>query len=253
MSTDTTSTCSFQLVLKCSSTDTTSTETVQLKSFPRKVLDLKEHIQEVLSIPLCTQVIQHESTVLNDSDSLKLFRIRSGDTLNVLYEAKAECAEVEKVVMWLQTLLSLFDSHLPSPADESPSESEIELKKAVQGGLLQSLHKGLFALSEVKEMNMLYFLYTGGVELLLKIYSLLVKQEWSTCLRFLKYFELSIINALYYLCIKFDLRNILIKQGCTELCIQSLLRLKIPRGVKLNSPDTILPNVVASAVGTLCK
>ena len=86
-------TCLFQLVLKCTSTSTTSTETLKLKSFPQKVLDIKEHIQEVLSIPLCTQSIHHESTVLNDSDDLSVHRIRGGDTLYVSYEARAECAD----------------------------------------------------------------------------------------------------------------------------------------------------------------
>ena len=247
--------CLFQLVLKCTSTSTTSTETLKLKSFPQKVLDIKEHIQEVLSIPLCTQIIHHESTVLNDSDDLSVHRIRGGDTLYVTYEARAECAEVESALRWLTTLLTAFSTHLPATTDETQSEAEVRLVTAIRQGFLEALRKGLFLPwdSEVRQMNKVYFLSIGGLEVLLKLYSILLQQEWQKCLPLLKRLAVSVINALYNLASTFQHRNVLIRHGCIELCMQSLLRVKVPRAVRIDAGDVISQDVVASAMGTLCK
>ena len=209
-----TSECSFQLLLK-SSTANTSPATVRSKTltfdcYPKTTLDLKREVQKQFQIPTFAQTVQYEQVTLSDSDCLQAVRIRIGDTLQITYQSEAECVEIDVAVTWLGELANHFQAHLPSLSDETPSEGEYWLIIGNQQGSTDQLRKRLFIPwhSDVKQMNKRYFLHTGGVALLLEAYSLLLKKDWQDCTPELQSFELTCLNALYHLVSTFELRQV---------------------------------------------
>ena len=118
--------CTFELELMCSSTQSVETRALTLESFPESVLDIKQHIEEEFNIPVYSQVIRYDSVVLKDSEDLRSLRIRTGDTLHVTFEAKAECADVREIKRWLDDVACEFDDHLPSlGVSSSPAQRRL--------------------------------------------------------------------------------------------------------------------------------
>ena len=254
--------CSFEAVLNlsCITSKQVETKTVKCVSFPKDALDLKQKIEDDFSIPVCAQTLRYESTVLSDSDDLRSMCLRTGDTLHLTYRSKADCPEVQSVVKWLRSLLDLFQVHVPSLLDPVPSDGENALNTAIQQGFMEELRNKVFTPwgSNIKQMNKDYFISIGGLDTLVKLYSLLLTQDWHMCPTNVKHLELSFPVALYHIASTYRLRKVLIKYGCLELLMDSLLLFKIKRGERFidsqqNSSSSLLRDLIGTAMGTLCK
>ena len=253
--------CSFEIVLHCTSTEEVVTKTITLATYPKIAHELKQKIEDDFNVPICAQTLQYESTVLFDSDDFKSNHLRSGDTIHLTYRSKADCSEVLSVVTWLKSLLGLFQVHLPSLSDEVPSDGENALQTAIQEGFMQELRDKVFSPwdSEVKQMNKDYFISVGGLDTLVRLYSLLLTQDWHMCPENVKHLVLTCPVALYYIAATYKFRRVLIKYGCIELLMDSLLLLKLKRGERVTvvggaqGDSLILQELMASAMGTLCK
>ena len=169
------------------------TKTLTLDCYPQSTMDIKKEIQKEFQIPTFAQTVQYEQITLSDSSSPRSVHIRNGDTLQITYESAAECIEIDEVVAWLNQLDNLFKVHLPCSSDETPTEGEV-LLDAINPEKLMDLFIPWHL--KLKHMNRRYFLHAGGVDLLLKVYSVLVKQEWQDCTQKLKSFELTCLKAL---------------------------------------------------------
>ena len=248
--------CTFELELMCSSTQSVETKALTLESFPESVLDIKQHIEEEFNIPVYSQVIRYDSMVLKDSEDLRSLRIRTGDTLHVTFEAKAECADVREAKRWLDDVAREFEGHLPSVIGPE-GLGEIALNTATQQGLVQKLESELFSplTSETKEMNMKYFVEIGGLKALCKVYSLILKQEWSLSPLTVKRLELVLLITLIHLACTFEIRQALIQYGCVELCMQSFMRVEAQKGNGYLGDDNsyYMAAVLESAIWALCK
>jgi len=253
--------CSFEIVLCCTSTEEVVTKTVTFVTYPKSARDLKQKIEDDFNIPICAQTLQYESTVLVDSDDLRSICLRSGDTIHLTYRSKANCSEVLNVVTRLKSLLGLFQVHLPSLSDEVPSDGENALQTAIQEGFMQELRNDVFSPwdSDVKQMNKDYFISIGGLDTLVRLYSLLLTQDWHMCPENVKHLVLTCPVALYHIAATYKLRRVLIKHGCIELLMNSLLLVKLKRGERVTvaggtqRDSLILRDLMGSAMGTLCK
>ena len=172
----------------------------------------------------------------------------------------ADCLEVQSVVRWLRSLLDLFQAHVPSLLDPLPSDRENALNTAIQQGFMEELRNNVFTPwgSNIKQMNKDYFISIGGLDTLVKLYSLLLAQDWHMCPTNVKHLELSFPVALYHIASTYRLRKVLIKYGCLELLMESLLLFKLKRGERVidsrqNSSSSLLRDLIGTAMGTLCK
>ena len=254
--------CSFEAVLNlsCITSKQVETKTIKFVSFPKDALDLKQKIEDEFSIPVCAQTLRYESTVISDSDDLRSICLRTGDTLHLTYRSKADCPEVQSVVRWLRSLLDLFQVHVPSLLDPLPSDGENALNTAIQQGFMEELRNNVFTPwgSNIKQMNKDYFISIGGLDTLVKLYSLLLAQDWHMCPTNVKHLELSFPVALYHIASTYRLRKVLIKYGCLELLMESLLLFKLKRGERVidsrqNSSSSLLRDLIGTAMGTLYK
>lgn len=243
-----------KVTLKCSSTNETSRGTLMLDPLPpHSLLHVKQQIEKAFSIPTYIQVVAYESNVLSDTDILESVHFRSGDTLHVTFQARAECTEVQTLISWLQVLIASFQSHLPTISDKlPPPKGLVLLNTAIQNGFLENLRKELFMPwdSDVKQMNKTYFLQNGGLPLTLQLHSLLLGQVWQSAPIALQRLERGCLNSLYHLASTYKFRPLMIRKGCIESCVRSLLREQLTPQTRYS---TILLDVIASAMGTLCK
>ena len=104
-------------------------------------------------------------------------------------------------------------------------------------------------------MNKKYFVEIGGLKALCKIYSLILKQEWSLSPLSVKKLELVLLKTLFHLSATFEIRQVVIQYGCVELCMQSFMRVEAKKGNGYLGDDNrgYMAAVLQSAIETLCK
>ena len=185
----------LNVLLNCELSKSSETKQAHFQSLPTTPLEIKKKIEEDFSIPSCVQTLHYQSMILKDSDQLQNTHFRSGDTFTVDYPAQAECKVIQKVIQWLKELYELLKSieENLSCSDKVESEEEHDqlmtslvskiedvIDEGENSGLIEALSATLFAPWGDKEKltNCFYFQQEGGVNVLTKIYGILVDKEW---------------------------------------------------------------------------
>ena len=180
----------LNVLLNCELTKSSETKQVHFKSLPTTPLEIKKKIEEDFSIPSCVQTLHYQSMILKDSDQLQHTHFRSGDTFTVDYPIEAECEMVRNVIKWLKELYEVVKSieeNISSPDEESNhliSSNFRKIQNLIQEGdrddtiAALSLTLLLPYTNKVKLMNKFYFQLEGGLDTLMKIFGILVNNEW---------------------------------------------------------------------------
>ena len=255
----------FGLVLRCTQTGATEERQLGFVSPPETVRDVKIRIENDYNIPVCVQTLVFESHVLKDDTNLESVRIRSGDTFHVSYYADGNCKEVVEVISWFGTLLAALKVENPSISGGISNDLEELLSVGIEAEFVEDLAFEYFFpwLDGKKYANKLHFVHNGGVEIVMAVYTLLLRHPWSNCRLKLKYIEYGILRVLWNLSETFALRRLIIKHDGLQMCMKSLLRKKLEEGQPIEdreSPghqvlnrDWILIENIGAALGTLCK
>jgi hypothetical protein len=176
----------LNVLLKCEVSKTSKIKQVHFQSLPTTPLEIKKKIEEDFSIPSCIQTLHYQSMILKDSDQLLHTHFRSGDTFTVDYPIEAECKVVQNVIKWLRQLYDVLKSIgecVSSPRAEKDLNRR-KLKNLLLAGendnIIETLSVTLFSPSreEKKMMNRSYFHQEGGLDVLMKVYGILVSKEW---------------------------------------------------------------------------
>lgn len=251
--------CVFFVELTCSKTKTTVHQTITLDAYPSSAAQIKDEIQRECSVPVFTQTLWYESAVLKDTDVPSSLHMRSGDSLQVTFESTAECDKLEQVLGWLASITQSFEAHVPSKADTEPSSAAVALTQGISEGMLRKLSRDVFRPyeSDVKQMNKRFLIHNGGLEILSRLFALILNQKWDLSPMILKHLERDCLQALYHIASTFENRELLIRHGCLEVCMRSLLRVRRDQLVELHpvyvAEDAMLVDLQACAMGTLCK
>ena len=201
--------------------------------------------------------------LINEND-LKAARLRSGDAITVFYLSEGDCEEIVKVLSWMGLILaSLKQKGGLCYGCEINQELNRLLIYGIECEHIENLAFDYFYpwLDARKYVNKLHFLHNGGLEIMMEIYSHLLKKTWSQCLLKVKYLEYGILRVLWNFSETFALRRAIIHLGGLDMCMTSLLREPVMRGeaiVDRQSPrgtnqDWILVENIGAALGTLCK
>lgn len=255
---------SFKIIFKCTSTETTEDQVLVLTTPPQTILAVKEQIEAVFNVPVCSQRLEYESLVMKDADEIGLFHIRSGDTLMVTYKAKAMCDELKIVVDWMQSLYSLMERQtLHTDADDQQAYNTIMF--GYQAGIMEDLAYKKFSpwVSPVTQANKLYFLQIGGLEVLMDLYSLILQQTWSELAVEKKYVEYACMIVISNLASSLQYRKMIIQRGILPMCLKSLMRVNLKKGAQVEDDsgsqgpkelnDAILHDVIGSVVSILAN
>ena len=261
----------LNILLNCEQTKSSETKQVHFQSLPTTPLEIKKKIEEDFSIPSCVQTLHYQSMILTDSDELQHTHVhfRSGDTFTVDYPIEGECEMVRNVIKWMREILELLqsiDEINPLPDGEKKDHlmfsnvQKVEHMTAVgkADGTLDALYMDMFYpwKNMKKYVNKLHFRQEGGLDVLMKVYDLLVSKEWGDIGidDHLLNLEDHCAGALTNYAATFTLSRQIIKLGGLEMCLKSLLKKKLGR----NGSDEVNPNstmacILESAIGALCK
>ena len=254
----------LNVLLNCELTKSSETKQIHFKSLPTTPLEIKIKIQEDFSIPSCVQTLHYQSMILKDSVQLQHAHFRSGDTFTVDYPIEAECEVVRSVIKWLKELLELLKSVeevLTSPDEDNDLLMSSNFQKVrnliLEGrrdGAINAFSASLFLpWSDKKLMNKFYFQQEGGLDVLLKIYGILVSKEWGDFgidKEFHVYLEQKCSLAVCNYGQTFPLRRQIVQLGGLEMCTITLLRRQLQHDDIL---DTHTYNTLGDALYALCK
>ena len=256
---------SLSVVLNCEDTKSSETKQVHFQSLPTTPLEIKKKIEEDFSIPSCVQTLHYQSMILKDSDQLQHTHFRSGDTFTVDYPIEAECETIRIVIKWLKELLELFnsieDNSFPYEGSDHliiPSKIEKLIQEGERDDIVNPLSVELFFPWEdtKKLMNKFYFHQEGGLEVLMKIYSILVSKQWGDLginETFHIYLEFVSSSAVCNYAETFPLRRQIVKLGGLEMCMTTLLRRKLRGDVYYLDTLDLQYYTLRKALFALCK
>lgn len=235
----------YNVVLHCTETNSTTTGSVNFKTPPRTALDVKRAVQFAHSIPTCVQTLTYDSTELRDGDTLDS-SLRSGDTFRISYQAEAKCADIADCIDWLNTLKkSVEDDKRLLPVGDMSSQTSMLVSLGATEGMTDNLSIQFFYpwSDKVKYVNKLHFLATGGLQVLTALHAQLVDVPWERLPYKLRYIEYVCVQSIANFSQTFPLRRMAVKEGALENCVKSLLRKKLVKGEV--PTDTDHPNTEA--------
>ena len=256
----------LNVLLNCELTKTSETKQIRFKSLPTTPLEIKTKIEEDFSIPSCVQTLHYQSMILKDSNQLQRAHFRSGDTFTVGYPIEGECDMVRNVIKWLKELFELFKSveEYVSAPDKvkdlliSSNYHRIEslILEGERDGTILDLSENLFLPWEDKKrlMNKFYFQQEGGLDMLMKIYGILISKEWGDLgidIEFHIYLERKCSLAVCNYGQTFPLRRQVVQLGGLEMCTTALLRRLLHKDD--GNLETRVYITLSSALFTLCK
>ena len=232
----------LNVLLNCEETKSSKTKQVHFQSLPTTPLEIKKKIEEDFSIPSCVQTLHYHSMIQKDSDQLQHTHFRSGDTFTVDYPIEAECQIVQNVIKWLKEIYDLLQSieeNISSPCEETkylmPAKYH-KIENLIQEGdrndTIGALSVSLFLpyTNKTKLINKFYFQLEGGLNLLMKIFGILINNEWGA-LGINKEFHIYLEHICAHTVSNFGQTHLLLRQivqlGGLEICTTMLLRRKL--------------------------
>lgn len=253
---------SFHLILNCTGRKTVVMRTLVLQSFPDSTLDLKKEIETQLSIPVCVQDLSYQSAPLLPTESLTARSIRSGDTLQLTYLCEGDCERISSAVNWINQLTSAISTN--DCSDEGIQRIDSLIYSGEEEDLPADIGLHLFDWLDTKcYVNKIFFESVGGLDALLALYKLLLRKKWSGMRLGLRFLETVCTQSIANFAETFPLRRMLLKRGVLDLCIQSLLRVKLTKGCPVVDKDIkdgdagannyLLQRLIDNALHIVCK
>jgi hypothetical protein len=259
----------LNVFLNCEVTKTSEIKQVHFQSLPTTPLEIKKKIEEDFSIPSCVQTLHYQSMILKDSDQLQHTHFRSGDTVTVDYPIEADCKVIQNVIKWLKELSELLKSIEEVEKSSSSDEESDQLKssnihkiitfllKGEGDGTVDALTRSLFFPygDKTKLMNKFYFQQECGMDMLMKIYDILVRKELSdpgldSESQIIMYLEHTCCDAIWGYVETFSLRRQVVKLGGLEMSTTTLLRRRLVEDG--STLDTRVYNTLRSARYVVC-
>ena len=256
----------LNVLLNCQETKLSETKQVYFKSLPTTPLEIKKKIEEDFSIPSCVQTLHYQSMILKDSDQLQHTHFRSGDVFTVDYPIEAECEMAQNVIKWLKEFCESLKpieeniSYHDGENDLLMSSNFRKLENLIMEGerddTLDALSHTLFLpwKDKKKLMNKFYFQQKGGLDMLMKVYGVLVSKECGDLgidKEFYIYLEATCSIAICNYAATFPLCRQIVQLGGLEMCTTMLLRWQLQRDI--GDLETHMYFTLRNALFTLSK
>ena len=228
----------FSVQLHCTKTDLVEKGEIKLESPPltQDILDVKKQVEKQFSIPVCVQTVSY-TTGHGLSNDIKLsdLKVRNGGTFHVEYLAKANCTDLMSTITWLRQLSSAM-------ASGSSDAYLIDVAETgIQQGLLENLDTSFNPWADPTSQtyaNKLFFVDNDGINVILKVYELLLRKNFNEMDVHFRHMECSIVESLWSFTQTFPLCRLLIQHNVIPMLTQSLLRVRLEEGRGIEEVDT---------------
>ena len=258
-----------------------SARLLRLAAFPETVAELQRHVEAEFNVPQCCQSVFFEALQLRSNESLRVHRVRSGDTFQVHYKTEADVEDIRGVVDTIRgmitTIEGCYDQH---PHYYDPNKIFLRqdffgvfslLDQQIKPDTVECLAGHYFRpfTSERTIANRLFFLDIGGLELLHKLHCIVLRYPWHVTVLSLQCLEQAILRILWNITASFDVRSQVLKYPFMELCMKSAQRVPILYKKSISPPkhlayryyrpnmdheqQRILGEVIYKAFGVLFK
>ncbi len=208
------------------------------------VSQVKEHVQAKYSIPAFSQTLFFESRKLRDEDTLAQSWLREEDVIVVQYDTIANVDFVIELVDSLKQLLQKLEAYMSSPTLESNAASLNNFSLGVTPQRLRDLIFNSFRdATRQCDANRLLFVHRGGAEVVFKLYSLVLKQDYQNAIFHVRYLESMLIQVVGSALIDSSTRIPLLRKLVTEnptldYVLKSFTRVLIPRHQRVVAPGS---------------
>ena len=237
---------------------------------PSTVAELKRQLQSQLGIPACVQTLTFGHAHLEDNRTLRYYTIRDEDQLRLEYPTMADIEEIASSIDHMKKMAEFLDS-IQTLLAANPVNLELrtEIAEKADWEPVEKLATEYLQSSRPRaNTNRLLFARSGGLALVHRLHSLLLRQPWDkVCSVQLQYLEKTLLRVVWNVTACFDLRReLLVPPSHLDNIVASFLRVPIPlRGsvrappnmymttVELHEQDSILCQVLFKSLGALCK
>ena len=234
------------------------------------VAELKRQLQSQLGIPACVQTLTFGHAHLEDNRTLRYYTIRDEDQLRLKYPTMADIEEIASSIDHMKKMAEFLDS-IQTLLAANPVNLELrtEIAEKADWEPVEKLATEYLQSSRPRaNTNRLLFARSGGLALVHRLHSLLLRQPWDkVCSVQLQYLEKTLLRVVWNVTACFDLRReLLVPPSHLDNIVASFLRVPIPlRGsvrappnmymttVELHEQDSILCQVLFKSLGALCK
>lgn len=261
----------FTVVLNCSGKKTALTRPLVVREgMPLRVRDMKSCIEVEFSIPACCQSLVFESVHMEDKLTLGFYRVRDGDTIQVNYVSEGNVAEILSVVSHMTKSYHFIESIQTDLHRQLVSDDlDTLINQSVYWEKVNDLPEVYFSpcSSDKAEANRNLFIQCGGLDMLQRLHTLLLRQPWRKMPLKMQYLEHSILRAYWNITAAFTVRLYVLQYPrALESILGSFLRVKLDEKERLVAPQNLFTRrtnrselnriaceVVYKAMGALCK
>ena len=215
----------ISFTLLCTSDGAESHEELSFAPPPDTIGEIMERLQSEFSIPKCLQTITTScDQQLSKSDTLKRLYLRTGDHLTVRFLARADVEEIKGLVgSSVFPMVSLFRKHSDLLKNFKGS-SALQVANACERGLSAAAFTHWIPWERLPrtEANRRFLVQEKGIDLLIELYTLLLRVPWKTRHNQLQSLELCCLNLLWNFGETFQARKVVIDKGGFNLMMRSL-------------------------------
>ena len=213
------------LQLDCSSDGSQTQETLTLDSLPESVADLKQRIQDELSIPKSGQsLFLGNGQPLLDSEQISGLYLRSGDTLRLTFISRVDVEQICNIInRTLRPTLELLRSRGDAKLMQESQDSSILLKRCLSS-LTTLSFKILLPWNNVQtEANRRFLLQEGALDIVLDIYTILLPLDLHSRRDLLQSLEIFCLYFLWNFSETAYARQLVVEKGGFDMALKSLM------------------------------
>ena len=175
---------SLNVTLSCTEDGTKRERELGLTRIPVAIADLQDQIQEQFNIPVFDQKLTFGPTVLSAKESLQSYSLRNGDNITVEYSSEADVKPMLDMVGYLKRTLAFLESVEPQLVLFPISrELQVQLQQGIdvaQIDYFDNIFRSCAQERKKKIANSLLFINGGGLTLLQRLHSAILKYPFKT-------------------------------------------------------------------------
>ena len=243
----------IELELKRSSDGSVTQKTLLFSPIPETVADIKQRIEQELSIPKSCQnlFLPAAGGALRDAENLAGLYLRSGDTVRVDYLDKADVEQIRSAVARsLRPLRDLLQANSSLKDARKVERNSEALLASCQSALHKLSYKSLLPWSaSPTEANRRYMLQEGVLDLVIEIYAVVLPLPWDWRGHPLQNLEISCLMFLWNFSETKYARQLVADKGGFDMMLKSLMH----QSDKEFLEKYVIHDIFDVAVGCLSK
>ena len=241
----------LEVTLCCTLDNTVVTKRLSFTEPPKEVDDIKSSIQTAFYIPQCMQQLLYNGAVLSGTEQVEKLYMRSGDSILVRYYSKLDVNDFKVINTWLKKIRDIVLSY-----EKDDSAQLLSAAGYMSNSKLGCPHGDVADLlgkwgTPRAKANRSYVVQEGGIDLVLKLYEILMtKIHWDELNMDSLHDLYGCLRIMWNFCETYDARLLIVHSGGFDLMAKSLSQPSVLRNINYSETRG---GVVDKLVGCIAK